>query len=185
MSKKCTRLWREARFQVNMYKTPQFGPLLEVEMSKECTLLWRETHFEIKSVKNWRVRTTFGRSDVVLRGRRKGLCTWSKVSKTWSFVAVSATTTTTLHYIVIHYTTLHYTTQHYTTPHYTTLHYTQLHYNSTTPILHYITLHSTALCYTTPTTTTTTTLLYTTLHYPTLHYTRPLDLYSTTANTLH
>ena len=31
------------------------------------------------------VRTTFGRSDVVLRGRRKGVCTLSKVSKTWGF----------------------------------------------------------------------------------------------------
>ena len=168
MSKKCTRLWREARFQVNMYKTPQFGPLLEVEMSKECTLLWRETHFEMKSVKNWRVRTTFGRSDVVLRGRRKGLCTWSKVSKTWSFVAVSATTTTTLHYIVIHYTTLHYTTQHYTTPHYTTLHYTQLHYNSTTP--YYTTLHYTQLHYATLHLQPQLQLRYFILHYTTLHY---------------
>ena len=32
-----------------------------------------------------RVRTTFGHSDVVSRGRRKGLCTASKVSKTWGF----------------------------------------------------------------------------------------------------
>ena len=41
------------------------------------------------------VRNTFGRSDVVLRGRRRGLCTLSKVSKTWAkrqgFVAVSDT----------------------------------------------------------------------------------------------
>ena len=61
------------------------GPLLEVEMSKKCTLLWREAHFEVKSAKNWGVRSTFGRSDVVLRGRRKGLCTLSKVSKAWGF----------------------------------------------------------------------------------------------------
>ena len=31
-SKKCTRLWREAHFEVNMYKTPRFGPLLDVQM---------------------------------------------------------------------------------------------------------------------------------------------------------
>ena len=31
------------------------------------------------------VRNTFGRSDVVSRGRRKGLCTLSRVSKTWGF----------------------------------------------------------------------------------------------------
>ena len=61
------------------------GPLLEVEMSKKCTPLWRKAHFEVKSAKNWGVRSTFGRSDVVLRCRRKGLCTWSKVSKTWGF----------------------------------------------------------------------------------------------------
>ena len=52
MSKKCTPLWREAHFQVKMYKTHQFGALLEVEMSKKCTPLWREAHFEVKSVKN-------------------------------------------------------------------------------------------------------------------------------------
>ena len=146
--KNCTPLWREAHFQVKMYKTPQcrtafgswdvekvhavvarstfrcqnvqntplsdnfwklrcrksarrcgakliskskctkyvsVGPLLEVEKSKKCTPLWREAHFEVKSAKNWRVRSTFGCSDVVLRGRRKGLCTLSKVSKTWGF----------------------------------------------------------------------------------------------------
>ena len=61
------------------------GPLLEVEMSKKRTPLWREAHFESKSAKNWRVRTTFGRSDVISRGRRKELCTLSKLSKTWGF----------------------------------------------------------------------------------------------------
>ena len=48
MSKKCTPLWREAHFQVKMYKTQGFGPLLEVAMSKKCTPLWREAHFRIK-----------------------------------------------------------------------------------------------------------------------------------------
>ena len=125
--KKCTPLWREAHFQVKMYKTHQVwttfwswdvekvhavvarstfpsqnvqntpmsdhfwklrcqksarrcgakhiskskctkhtmvGPLLEVAMSKKCTPLWREAHFQVKSVKNWRSRTTFWRSDV-------------------------------------------------------------------------------------------------------------------------
>ena len=40
------------------------GPLLEVEMLKKCTRLWREAHCEVKSVKNWRLRNTFGRWDV-------------------------------------------------------------------------------------------------------------------------
>ena len=56
-------------------------PLLEVDMSKECTPLWHETHFEVKSVKNEGERSTFGRSDVVLHGRRRGLCTLSKASE--------------------------------------------------------------------------------------------------------
>ena len=37
MSKKCTLLWREARFQVKSEKTDGLGPLLEVAMSKKCT----------------------------------------------------------------------------------------------------------------------------------------------------
>ena len=61
-------------------KTDGFGPLLEVEMSEKCTPLWREAHFEVKMLKTPGVRTTFGRWSVVLCGRRKGLCTLSKVS---------------------------------------------------------------------------------------------------------
>ena len=89
MSKKCTPLWREAHFEVKMYKTPQprttfgswdvekvhiskskctkhrnLGPLLEVEMLKKCTPLWREAHFQVKMLKTLGVRTTFGGSDV-------------------------------------------------------------------------------------------------------------------------
>ena len=61
------------------------GTLLEVEISKKCTPLWCEAHFEVKSTKNSEVRGSFGRSDVVSRGRRRGLCTLSKVSQTWGF----------------------------------------------------------------------------------------------------
>ena len=145
MLKKCTPLWREAHFQVKMYKTHQprttfgscdveilhavvarstfpsqkvqstqapdhfwklrcrksarrcgakhiskskctkhymFAPLLEIQMSKKCMPLWREAHFEVKRLKTPGVRTTFGGSDVASRGRRKGLCTLSKGSKT-------------------------------------------------------------------------------------------------------
>ena len=35
------------------------------------------------------LQTTFRRSDVVSRGRRKGLCTFSKVGKTWGFCSIS------------------------------------------------------------------------------------------------
>jgi len=47
--KKCKPLWRQAHFQVKMYKTITkhtiVGSLLEVAMSKKCTPLWREAHF--------------------------------------------------------------------------------------------------------------------------------------------
>ena len=111
---KCTPLWREAHFEVKMQhflklrcrksarrcgakhtckwkskKHLTFGPLLEVEMSKKCTPFWREAHFEAKRCKTHHSRNTFGRSDVVSRGRRKGLCTLSKVSKTWRFCSIS------------------------------------------------------------------------------------------------
>ena len=261
--KNCTPLWREAHFQVKMYKTHQLwttftswdvekvhavvarstfrsenvqstpctdhfwrfrcrksarccgakhiskwkctkhiivGPLLEVQMSKKCTLLWREAHFQAKMYKTHHVRTIFGGSEVVSRGRRKGLWTLSKVSRTsgfcskfnynYNYTSLQSTTLhyTTLHYtalnytqlhsITLHYTTLHYTTLHYTTLHYTTLHYTTLHYITLHYLLlHYITLHSTTLHYIT--------LHYTTLHYTTLHL--HLQLHSTTLNytTLH
>ena len=52
MSKKCTPLWREAHFQVKMYKTPSPEHFLEVAMSKKCTPLWREAHFQVKMYKN-------------------------------------------------------------------------------------------------------------------------------------
>ena len=41
-------------------------------MSNKWTQLWREALFEVNMLKAPGVRTTFGRSDVVPRGRRKG-----------------------------------------------------------------------------------------------------------------
>ena len=78
------------------------GPLLEVEMSKKCTPLWREAHFEVKMYKTHHARTTFGHSELVSLGRRKGLCTLSKVSKTRGFCDIFNYTH--------NYTTLHSTT---------------------------------------------------------------------------
>ena len=63
MSKKCTPLWREAHFEVKMYKTHHaratFGGSDVEKVSKKCTLLWREAHFEVKSVKKLRVLRLF------------------------------------------------------------------------------------------------------------------------------
>ena len=58
-------------------------------MSEKCTPLWRKAHVEVKMLKTPGFRTTFGRSDVVPRGRRKGFCTLPKVSKTWGFCTMS------------------------------------------------------------------------------------------------
>ena len=168
-------------------------------MSKKCTPLWREAHFEVKTYKAPHVRATFGGSDVVSRGRRKGLCTLSKMSKTCGFCSIFNYDHhyTTLHSNTLHYTynytftTFHYTKLHYTTLHPITFNYTTLHY---TP-LHFITLHHaifryTSLHYTTLPSTTlqlhnytplhSTTLHYTPLHSTTLHYTHYTPLHSTT-----
>ena len=63
MSKKCTPLWREAHFEVKMYKTlhvrATFGGSDGEKVSKKCTPLWREAHFEVKSVKKLRVLSLF------------------------------------------------------------------------------------------------------------------------------
>ena len=56
--------------------------------------LWREAHFEVKMLKAPHARrATFGRSDVVSRGRRKGLWTLStlKLAKPEGFVAFPKT----------------------------------------------------------------------------------------------
>ena len=193
MSKKCMPLWREAHFQVKMHKTHHsrttFGSS-DSDVEKVHAVVAR-AHFEVKMLKAQGVRTTFGRSDVVSRGRRKGLCTLSKVRKMWGFCSIFncnhhyatlhrttlqyttpslhlhyAFTTPSLHSTTLHYTTLHYTPLHSTILHYATLNYIHLRsitFNYTT--LHYATLHYTTFHYTT--------LHYTTLHYSTvqLHYT--------------
>ena len=147
MSKKCTPLWREAHFQIKMYKTPHvratFGGS---DLEKAHAVVARST-FRSQNVHNtrgsdhfWRFRCRFASLRVI-----------------------------TLHYTLHDYTTVHYTTLHNTTTtttelhNYTPLHSTTLNYNT----LRHITLHSTTLHYITLHYT----LHYTTLHYITLHYT--------------
>ena len=161
--KNCMPLWREAHFQVKMYKTHHcrttFGSC-DVEkvhavvarstfrsqnvkntrgsdhfwMSKKCTVLWREAHLEVKSVKNWRSRSTFGSWDV---------------QKVHAVVAQSTfrsqhvkNTRSSDHFWRFRCRLLCFTTLHYITLHSTTLHYTPQHYNySYTTTLHYTPLH--------------------------------------------
>ena len=81
MSIKCTPLWREEHLQVKQLKTlhvrTTFGSW---DVEKVHAVVVRST-CPSQNVKSTNVRTTFGRSDVVLRGRCRGLCTLSKVSK--------------------------------------------------------------------------------------------------------
>ena len=187
MSKKCTLLWREANFQVKMYKAHQvrttFGSW---DVEKVHAVVARST-FRSQNVQSTRGLDHFWTFGV--RMLKKCTPLWReahfevKMYKTptcsrhfWRFrcrfasLRVIAIHYTPLHYSTLHYTTLHNTTttttelQNYTpTLHYTPLHSTTLHYiklQYTTP--HYTTLHYTTLHYTT---------LYTPLHYTTLHYT--------------
>ena len=169
MSKKCTPLWREAHFEVKMYKAPHVRATFG---GSDLTPLWREAHFEVKMYKTLGVRTTFGGSDVA--SLRFGSLHYTIHSTTLQYITLhyttlhnTSTTTTELH----NYTPLHSTTLdklQYTTPQYTTLHYTTLHYTTLYIPLHYATLH-----YTIHST------HYSTLHYTTLHNT------TTTTTELH
>ena len=159
MSKKSTPLCREAPFEVKMYKTHHVrttfgsGDVEKVHAVVARSTFWSQNvqntpgsgHFwklrwwksarrcgtNQKSGKNWGVRTTFGRSDAVLRGRHKGFCALPKDSKTRGFCSSFNYNRryTTVHYITLQLqsTTLHstnhndnynnnYTTWHYTTP---------------------------------------------------------------------
>ena len=111
MSKKCTPLWREAHFQVKMYKTlgvrTTFGGS---NVEKVHAVVARST-FQSQNVQNTRGSDHF-----------------------WRFRCRFAS----IHYTRGNYTTLHHTTLHNTTTTTTQLHnYTPLH--STT--LNYTTLH--------------------------------------------
>ena len=84
--KNCMPLRREAHFEVKMYKAHHarttFGSW---DVEKVHAVVRHEAHLQVKKLKTPHVRTTFGSWDVVSRGRCKGLCTLSKVSKTWGF----------------------------------------------------------------------------------------------------
>ena len=207
MSKKCTPLWREAHFEVKMYKTPHVrGTFGGSDVEKVHAVVARST-FRSQNVKStrvsdhfWRFRCRFASLHCTTLHSTPLHCTalhyyttlrntTATTTQLHNYTPLHSTTlhyiplhSTTLHYTPLHSTTLHYTKSHYTKSHYTTLHYTTLHY---TP-LHYTTLHYTTLHYTTfhYTSLHYTTLHSTTLHYITLHY---LPLHFTTLHytTLH
>ena len=190
MSKKCTPLWREAHFQVKMYKTlgvrTTFG---SCDVGKVHAVVARST-FSSQNVQNTPCSDHFWKLRCRKSARRCGAkhISKSKVLKTGGLgplleVEMSKKCTPLwreAHFEVkmlktlgvrttfggsdvasLHYTTLHYTTLHYTTLHYTTLHSTTLQLQlHNSTTLNYTTLHYTKI-----------TLHYTTLHYATLHST--------------
>ena len=117
MSKKCTPWWREAHFEVKMFKTPgvrtNFGGS---DVEKVHAVVARST-FRGQNVQNTRGSDHF-----------------------WRFRCRSLRFTT-IYYIALHYTTLHYTSLHHTTLHSTTL---QLQLHNYT-LLHSTTLHNSPL----------------------------------------
>ena len=139
MSKKCTPLWREAHFQVKMYKTHHarttFGSW---DVEKVHAVVARST-FPSQNVQNTRGSDHFWS----FRCRFTKLHYTTLHYTTLHYTPLHSTKLnyTTLHYTKLHYTTLHYTTLHPTTLHYTTLHYLPLHFTTS----HYTTLHSTTL----------------------------------------
>ena len=54
MSKKCTRLWREAHFEVKMYKAHHGRTTFGNWDVEKVHAVWREAHFEVKMLKNTR-----------------------------------------------------------------------------------------------------------------------------------
>ena len=199
MSKKCTPLWREAHFEVKMYKTlgvrTIFGGSDVASPLRFTTLHYVTLHHTPLYYTTLHYTTLHNTTTTTTQLDYTPLHSTTVNSTTLHYTTLRSTTLhyiklhyTPLHYITLHYapqhynynytTTLNYTTLHYITLHYTPLHYTPLHYITLHYLpLHFTTLHYTTLHYTTTTTTTTTTQLhsttrnYATLHYITLHYT--------------
>ena len=153
MSKKCSPLWREAHFEVKMYKTYHFSDHFWKLRCRKSARRCGAKHISKSKCETHHMFAPL--LDVEMSFRVAGArdcAPCQKWAKREGSVAFSTTTTTTPHYTPIHYTTttttpsLHSTTLRYTTLHSTTLHCTQVHsitLNHAT--LRYTTLHSTTL----------------------------------------
>ena len=101
MSKKCAPLWREAHFQVKMYKTPH-----------------------VRARRFWRFRCRFAASlhYTTLRYITPHAAILHYITLRYTPQHFNYNYTTRLHSATLHHIKFHYTTLHYTTLHYTTLH---------------------------------------------------------------
>ena len=128
MSKKCTPLWREAHFQVKMYKAHQVRTTVgSCDVEKVHAVVARST-FPSQNVQN----TTCSRHFWRFRCRKSARCcgakhiSKSKCTKHTRFGPLLEVQMSLRRFASLQYTTLHYTTIHFTTLHYTTLHSTTL-----------------------------------------------------------
>ena len=140
MSKKCTPSWREAHFQVKMYKTPAPDHFWKFRCRKSAhrcgakhisksTCTKHHMIAPLLEVQMSKKCTPFWRE---ARFHVKMLKNTRVSDHFWRVRCRFASLHTTLHYITLHYTALHYTTLHYTTlqlqlHNSTTLHFTPLH----------------------------------------------------------
>ena len=133
MSKKCTPSWREAHFEVKMYKTlgvrTTFGGSDVASPLRFTTLHYVTLHHTPLYYTTLHYTTLHNTTTTTTQLDYTPLH-----STTLNFTTLHCTTlrSTTLHYIKLHYTPLHYITLHYAPQHYnynytTTLHYTPLH----------------------------------------------------------
>ena len=153
--KNCTPLWREAHFQVKMYKTHQLRTTLLVEVEKVHAVVARST-FPSQNVQNtplsdhfWKLRCRKSARRCGAKHISKSKCTkhtmygpflevqmskkctplWREANFEVKMLKTPGIRTTFGGSDVasLRFTTLHYITLHYTTLHYTTLHYTAQH----------------------------------------------------------
>ena len=111
MSKKCTPLWDEAHFEVEMYKHHMLAPFLELQMS-----------FHVAGARDCPMCGFFVFSTTTTTTPYYTPIHYTKITNTitpslHSTTPHSTTHYTTLHSITLNYTSLHYTTLHSTTPH--------------------------------------------------------------------
>ena len=158
MSKKCTPLWREAHFEVKMYKPPHVRATFGGSDVEKVHAVAARSTFWSQNVQNtpgsdhfWKLRcrksarrcgakhilkskcTKHTSSGPLLAVEMSKKCTplWREAHFEVKMLKAPGVRTTFRGSAVasLRYTTPHYTTLHSTTLHYTTLHYTPRHYN--------------------------------------------------------
>ena len=191
--KNCTPLWREAHFEVNMYKTHQvrttFGSW---DVEKMHAIVARST-FPSQNLQStpapdhfWKLRCRKSARRCGAKHISKSKCTkhlsvgpllevemskkctllWREAHLEVKMYKAHHVRTTRCRKTSLHYTTLHslhHTPLHNATLHYTTLHYLPLHFTTLRYTTLQLQLHNYIPLHST-------TLNYTTLHYITLHY---------------